>query len=107
MVISVARIEARTGFDFRPSQELLAEEFPRTPLTYIRRIFQEHKFFAPTHIRLTADSQLDRLPYKPKVSPHSNKGKSRALSDEEIDKERAWLAEQLGNSFCSTLSLIG
>jgi len=90
-------------FDFRPSQELLTEEFPRIPVTYIRKIFQELKFFAPTHIRLAADSQLVRLPYKLKASPHRNKGKSRALSDEEIDKERAWLVEQLGDSFCSML----
>lgn len=83
----------------RPSQELLAEAFPRIPLPYIKRNFQQHTFFAVTYIRLNADSKLDPLPFKPKVSAYRNKGKSRALSDDEIDKEKAWLTEKLGDSF--------
>jgi hypothetical protein len=73
------------------------------PLPYIKRIFQQHKFFAPTYIRLDADTKLDPLPYKPKVSAYKSKGKSRALSDDEIDKEKAWLMEELGNSFRAVL----
>jgi hypothetical protein len=51
-------------------------------------------------MRLSADSKLDPLPYKAKVSEYRSrsKGKARALHDDEIDKERAWL-EKLGDSF--------
>jgi len=83
-------------------QDLLAEAFPRIPLPYIKRTFQQYKFYAPTHIRLDEDSKLDPLPYKPNVSGQRGKGKTRAWSDDEIDKEKAWLAEKLGDSFCAT-----
>jgi hypothetical protein len=60
-------------------------------------IFQQHKFFAPTYIRLDTDTKLNPLPYKPKASAYKSKGKSRELSDDEIDKETAWLTEELGD----------
>jgi hypothetical protein len=82
-----------------PCQEYLVEEFPAIPVPYIRsQLFASGLLYAPTVLKLREDTKRKPLPYTPKTRWKSKKGKDRQKFDEEIEKERAWLAELRGMS---------
>jgi len=66
-------------------------------VSHIRRVLaSNHRFYAPTHIQLTAEAESDVPPFtlktiKTNVFTGKGKGKGKEVQDEDFEEERAWL----------------
>ncbi|KAH9942854.1 hypothetical protein B0H21DRAFT_511019 [Amylocystis lapponica] len=76
--------------------EQLYTDFPQIPVSHVRAAWAHHNgLYAPTHLFLREEAKHPELPYKRKHAGRSAKGKGVARTDEELEKEKAWLALRL------------